>query len=209
MTQRWRAADADLTRPWVFYRIGSTVMRFLVRRTGRVEVSGRENIPAHGTILVANHIGWLDPVWLGAVIWPRPAFFMGKQELFRGLLGKYLLAMGVFPVDRTKPGPSSLKRPVEIVRRGGIVIVFPSGTRAAEVTALKRGAATIAVLSGCPILPVIYTGPARPTLSHFLRRPPVSVRFLPPLYPQTDLPGGAKAEVPRLSLCLEALLEGN
>jgi 1-acyl-sn-glycerol-3-phosphate acyltransferase len=201
--------SADLSRPWTFYRIGSALIWFVLRLTGRLQVVGLDNVPSDGAVLVANHVGWLDPLWIGAAIAPRPLFFMAKRELFIPILRKLLPSMGVFPIDRANPGPSSLKKSMHILRRRGIVVIFPTGTRSDRVALVKRGAATIATLADCPILPAIYEGPASLTLSAFWQRPRVTVRFLPVLWPNRLEANSTKVEIRMISSSLKQLLEDN
>ncbi|MEJ7228522.1 lysophospholipid acyltransferase family protein, partial [Staphylococcus epidermidis] len=71
--------------------------------------------------------------------------------------GKFLTALNAFPVDRENPGPSTLKRPIKLLKENKTVGIFPTGHRtSAEGAPLKRGAATIAMLGKAPILPAAY-----------------------------------------------------
>jgi 1-acyl-sn-glycerol-3-phosphate acyltransferase len=36
---------------------------------------------------------------------------------------------GSVPIDRADPSPSSIKTAVDILQRGEIILIFPSGTR--------------------------------------------------------------------------------
>jgi len=53
------------------------------------------------------------------------------------------------------------------------LVIFPTGTR--HSSELKGGAATIAKLSGVPIIPAVYQGPL--TLTDLIKRKRVTVRF--------------------------------
>ena len=54
-----------------------------VRGALRLRVSGQENIPAEGPVLVvSNHVSELDPPTLGVSALPRKTYYMAKQELF-------------------------------------------------------------------------------------------------------------------------------
>ena len=49
----------------------------------RVRVTGRENIPRDGgVLLISNHASYLDPVLLG-IAFPRPLYFFARSELFQ------------------------------------------------------------------------------------------------------------------------------
>lgn len=105
---------------------------------------------------------------------------MAKQELFSFKPIKYLLAkLNAFPVNRDNPGPSSLKIPLKLLKNNKVVGIFPTGTRTTEQASLKRGAVTIAMKSGVPILPAIYKGPL--TFKELLQRKEIVVRFGEPI----------------------------
>ncbi|MDP8010814.1 1-acyl-sn-glycerol-3-phosphate acyltransferase, partial [Staphylococcus aureus] len=88
---------------------------------------------------------------------------MAKKELFKNKwIGKFLTSLNAFPVDRENPGPSTLKRPINLLKDNKTVGIFPTGSRTSQEGApLKRGASTIAMLSKSPILPVAYVGPTK------------------------------------------------
>ena len=167
---------------WDYRRVGK-VVRFLLNRIGRPDVSGLHHIPSGGGIIVANHVGWLDPFWIASAVWPRPVFFMAKRELFIPVIGHILRSAGVFPIHRGAPGPSALKLPLQILAKGGLLIIFPGGTRSSELANLKRGAGTIAAMAGKPLVPTRYVGPERIHAGDFLHRPRVLVEFLDQIVP--------------------------
>ena len=69
-----------------------------------------------------------------------------------------LTSLNAFPVDRENPGPSTLKRPVNLLKENKTVGIFPTGHRTSVKGSIKRGASTIAMLGKAPILPT-YVGP--------------------------------------------------
>ena len=92
---------------------------------------------------------------------------MAKLELFRPPLGWVLRSCGCFPVDRANPGRDAFATPVELCRAGGVVVMFPEGTRR-EKGLRKRhearphsGAARIALRAGVPLVPVAVAGTDR------------------------------------------------
>ena len=94
-------------------------------------------------------------------IYPNQINYMAKKELFSNKWGgKFLSSLNAFPVDRENPGPSTLKRPIKLLKENKTVGIFPTGHRTSmEGAPLKRGAATIAMLGKAPILPAAYVGP--------------------------------------------------
>jgi len=121
----------------------------------RVRVSGLEHIPADGGVIVApNHKNFLDPFFIG-VVTRRHVRFMAKIELFKGPLGWLFLRLGAFPVRRGQSDAEALDTAAAILRSGGLVVVFPEGTRVEEPDALgapRHGAGRLAVQTGVPIV---------------------------------------------------------
>ncbi|MBV6685213.1 1-acyl-sn-glycerol-3-phosphate acyltransferase [Bacillus sp. JRC01] len=127
---------------------------------GKVEIRNTHLLPEEGGYIVTcSHKTWLDVVALGFSM-PGPVHFMAKKELFDRRIPAFILhKIHAFPVNRENPSPSSIKKPVKLLRGGAIVGVFPGGTRSDEDVEAKRGAITIANLSRVPIVPAAYHGP--------------------------------------------------
>jgi len=127
-----------------------------------MHVAGRENVPLDGPLVVTpNHKSFWDSFFIAAAIPRHPLRFMGKSELFEGRRGRLLIRMGAFPVRRGHSDEDALDTAREILRQGGVLALFPEGTRVRDPGALgepKRGAARLALETGAPILPAAITG---------------------------------------------------
>jgi 1-acyl-sn-glycerol-3-phosphate acyltransferase len=140
-----------------------------VARVFRTRWSGRENIPvAGGAVVASNHLSNTDPFPIALGAFPRRQFvFMAKLELFRPPLGAVMRALNGFPVDRTRPDRESLATAVDLCRRGGLLLMFPEGTRRAKglrkrfEVAAHQGAARIALRAGVPLVPAAIRGTDR------------------------------------------------
>lgn len=165
----------------MFYRILRGTLRFLLAiLNGNAHYENRDKLPTDTSyILVAPHRTWIDPVYLAIAASPKPFTFMAKKELFENPILSWIIRhANAFPVDRANPGPSAIKTPVKILKKGNLsLMIFPTGTR--HSNEIKGGAATIAKLSGVPIIPAVYQGPM--TLSGLLTRKKVTVRFGDPI----------------------------
>lgn len=175
-------------------KIGNRIGRSLLPRVFHVQVLGAEHVPALGqVILAANHLGLLDgPLLFGAA--PRPANLLAKEELFRGPAGVVLRAFGQIKLDRTIGDRRALMTAMAVLERGGVVGVFPEGTRGrGDVMAIHQGAAWLALRSGAPVIPVAClgtrTGEDRQSIPGF--HAPVAMVFGAPitLAVAADLPG--------------------
>jgi 1-acyl-sn-glycerol-3-phosphate acyltransferase len=134
----------------------------------RLRATGREHLPNGGFVLAANHTSNLDPWPLGLPLWPRRQLrFMAKSELFNPLLKPILRGVGAFPVRRGEGDREAIRRAVELVRNGEIVVMFPEGTRRQKGLRKKfearphTGAARIALLADAPLVPAAIKGTDR------------------------------------------------
>ncbi len=110
-------------------------------------------------------------------------------------MDNFLTSLNAFPVDRENPGPSTLKRPVNLLKENKTVGIFPTGHRtSAEGAPLKRGASTIAMLGKAPILPAAYVGPKK---LHGLITGQALIKFGEPIY-QSDIPKDFKKEMKKI-----------
>ncbi|WP_454911811.1 lysophospholipid acyltransferase family protein [Staphylococcus warneri] len=147
------------------YRVISSILYFILVKLGKsLFVIGNENVPKDNQYVVTcTHESYNEVIMLGMAIYPNQIHYMAKKELFSNKWGgKFLTALNAFPVDRENPGPSTLKRPIKLLKENKTVGIFPTGHRtSAEGAPLKRGAATIAMLGKAPILPAAYVGPKK------------------------------------------------
>lgn len=163
-----------------FYRFVKTVATPLVKLVIRYRKVGIENIPKNGGfILCCNHTSMIDIAAM-VIICPRMIRFMAKEELFKNpLLGWFFRHMGGFPIARGKGDTDAMELAEKIVREGGVLGIFPEGTRTKEPDGHpgrgKAGAALIASETGADVLPacIRYDGfdgkvhLFRPTHVHF------------------------------------------
>ena len=140
-------------------------LKVLFERVGKPEVINRPDfsrLGGNGAVIACNHVGWADSLWVAYAVYPRQLRYMSKQELFSASLSRWVLEhVGSIPIDRADPSPSSIKAAVEILQHGGVILIFPSGTRSDEDIAFKRGAATVALHARVPLVPAFFQGEDR------------------------------------------------
>ena len=171
----------------MFYNVFVRVIRVLIFiLNGRIDVQNKEHLPDDTTyILAAPHRSWLDPVYIAVAALPHVYSTMAKQELFENSFVSWLIyKMHGFPVNREKPGPSAIKQPVSILKKGERnILIFSTGSRYDDT--VKGGTSTIARMANVPIVPVVYQGPF--SFWELLKRKKGHVRFGKPIYLPKDV----------------------
>jgi len=131
----------------------------------RIEVVGREHVPAEGAVIFAgNHPNALmDGFLVAAMCGRRPVHFMGNAKLWRyPLMSAFLDAVGAVPVSprqehgdtagRDEPGDTvkndaAFTKLFEVLEAGSCMGIFPEGVShtGSQLTRLKTGTARIAL----------------------------------------------------------------
>ncbi|MDQ1704851.1 MAG: 1-acyl-sn-glycerol-3-phosphate acyltransferase [Frankiaceae bacterium] len=133
----------------------------LLRLVFSIRVIGAEHVPATGPVLVAgNHTGFLDGP-LVMILLPRPSAFLVKSELYDGPFRRVLTFARQIPVHRGSPDRTALTRALGVLAGGGVLGVFPEGTRGeGRLESVQHGIGYLALRAGCPVVPVVCLGTA-------------------------------------------------
>lgn len=169
------------------YSISKFLLRLILTAICGFRVDGREYEPATGpVIVVSNHLSDLDPLVVGAAL-RRRVGFMAKHGLFQvpGVRW-WISACGAFPVRRGAPDRQALRTALGLLQRGGVLVMFPEGTRGRDRTLREPepGAALLARRTGAALLPVAVLGTdvVLPRDAHRPRLGRITVRIGPPLF---------------------------
>lgn len=149
----------------------------------RPRVLGAWRVPAQGPVILAgNHSHNVDgPMLIGTS--PRPLHFLVKKQAFVGPLDPFLRAIGQIEIDRESADRTAVGAALGVLERGGVLGIFPEGTRGnGDFAELRAGLAYFALRSGAPVLPVAVLGTARTGRL---------VRQLPPVGARVDVVFGA------------------
>jgi 1-acyl-sn-glycerol-3-phosphate acyltransferase len=138
------------------WMIDHIAFRFLVK-VDRVE--GLENLPAKGAaILMINHIAFVDPIVVMGCL-PRNIVPMAKIEAYRyPLLGVFPRLWDAIPVRRGEGDRAALRKGLEVLAAGEVVLVAPEGTRSPALGRGREGVAFLAGRSGALVIPTIVDG---------------------------------------------------
>ena len=193
------------------YLLAAAISWPVVKVGFRLRARGIEELPEGGFVLAANHTSNFDPWPLALPLFPRRHLrFMAKSELFNPILKPILLGGGAFPVRRGEADLEAVRRAVDLVRSGEIVVMFPEGTRRRKGLRKKHearahtGAARIALAADAPLVPAAIKG-----TDQLSRLGPLWVAYGRPI-PLDDLRGqengpAARAATERLMAAIREL----
>jgi 1-acyl-sn-glycerol-3-phosphate acyltransferase len=165
------------------YRVTLRVLEPVVRGWGRLEVTGLEDLPESGPVLLAgNHDSYWDPVAIGIAALPRRQIYaLAKSSLwsFPGL-GPLLDGMAQIPVHRGQRDEAAMSRAIEELRAGACIGIFPEATRSLGRTLRARsGLGRLAeAVPEAEIVCVSVTGTV--DFPRFPKRPRAKVDFFRP-----------------------------
>ena len=130
----------------------------------RLDVAGRERVPARGgALLVPNHVSMADAVLLIAALDRPVRFLMFKGSYDHPLVKPFAKILGVIPISSDQ-GPRemihSLRRATQALQDGELVCIFPEGqmTRIGQMMPFRRGMERIIKGVDVPIVPVNLDG---------------------------------------------------
>jgi len=160
-------------------------IRFLVRCLlwpyFRTRVTGRENIPADGPVILAPvHRSNLDSLMLSPLT-RRRLRALAKESLFKAAPMAWLMAsLGAFPVRRESADRESMRIARELLAEDNLLLVFPEGTRheGDQIAELFDGTGWLAARTGSMVVPVGISGigDAMPSGARLPR--PVKIRMV-------------------------------
>jgi 1-acyl-sn-glycerol-3-phosphate acyltransferase len=184
----------------MIYPVLRLLMRIMTRGylVGLFHVAGAENVPRSGPVIICpSHSGTLDPPMVPAFTPRGDTWNMAKSEYFKGGLTEFFFRQyHAFPVVRHSADRYALRRSFDLLKAGGVLIIYPEGTRveAGVLSTPEPGAGFIAQKAGCPVVPVglVGTRECLPKGAHWPRRVPVSIAFGRPFLVASKRPDGTR-----------------
>lgn len=142
-------------------RILHPALRALANLIWDIEVTGLEHIPAAGpTLLMMNHISFIDPIIFTAVNRNRFVISMAKAETLDGWFSRGIVNLwGNFVVHREEVDRTALVNAIGLLKANRLVLIAPEGTRNPQgLQEPKSGVAYIAHKSKAVIVPAAIGG---------------------------------------------------
>ena len=110
-----------------------------------------------GALLICNHIGFFDPIYVMVTIWYRRHRFVCHKQFFESKARLFFKAFRCIPIDSANVSTDTIRTIVGCMQNGEIVSIFPEGhinDGGKEMQAFKSGAVLMALKSGKPIVPI-------------------------------------------------------
>jgi 1-acyl-sn-glycerol-3-phosphate acyltransferase len=119
-------------------------------------------VPARGPlILVCNHINFLEVPLMYTHLQPRPLTGFAKSETWDNpWLAPLFNLWGAIPLQRGEADTKALRKGLQALQEGKIVVITPEGTRShnGQLQQGHPGVITLALHSAAPLLPLVYYG---------------------------------------------------
>ncbi|MDI6734845.1 MAG: (d)CMP kinase [bacterium] len=174
-----------------FYSILYFIAVFLFKILYNLKVTGQENIPlAGGVLIAANHVSYADPPVM-AVALPRQTYYVAKEQLFEHPFLRWLFRnINVFSIKQSGASPQTFKKILNLLEQGRAVVIFPEGQRSLDgkLQAAKPGIGMMIskAMEKCPqskIIPakILGTDKILPRGAKWLRSGNLEVRFGKPI----------------------------
>ncbi len=199
-------------RPGWLYTASKWLLQPILIALFKIRLIGADRVPRSGPVVIAgNHVSYMDPL-IVCMSQPRtrPVHFMAKIELFgNGAFFNWLLRQEhAFPVRRGAADREAIHTGSDILERGGIVGIFPEGTRVrgGKEAEGQEGAAFLAMRTGALIVPVGICGtdriqPPGDKRWHYI---PLTAYFGAPIDPARFTEGGRKQRLEALTAAVMA-----
>ena len=140
------------------YKIAYLPLKFVQITLSRLDVNGRENIPASGPYIVAvNHMSVADtPILFLSFPFVQWRFFAGEKWRSHWLYGPVMGWLGAIYINRGAVDRQALRQALTALDEGHVFGLAPEGSRS-KVGAMQEargGVAYLASRANVPILPV-------------------------------------------------------
>lgn len=181
------------------YAVVRTLIHLLFRLLTDLQITGAENVPPSGPVLVTtNHLSQVDTPFLLVAIPRQVGVFVARKYRRNPLLRLLFEGMGGIWLRQAEADAEAMKAALLFLRSGGALGVAPEGTRSRVTHALQHalsGTAYLVSRSDAVVAPVAVWGTetAMHDLLHF-RRPRIHARFGPAFRP-TVSPHAKSAEL--------------
>jgi len=146
---------------FVFQRnVLNGLIKILLPLLSKLKVSGLENIPSEGpVILAANHVSTLDPLLIAA--YPKRSVEpIGAGDMpFSGISGKLMDLYGFLKVNRGALDRKGMNQALDVLKQDGVLGIFPEGgTWSPGQMRAQIGVSWLSDKGNAPVVPIGFSG---------------------------------------------------
>lgn len=184
---------SEAKRPGLVYFLGYGIMAPIARFVFRPTITGRENIPKTGRVILAsNHLSFVDSLVIPLTA-PRRVQFLAKNTYFTGtglkgwISRTFFTSIGAVGVERGagQAAQDALDAGRRILESDSAFAIYPEGTRSLDGRLYKgrTGVAWLALTTGAVVVPVglIGTQEIQPVGTKGIRIRKITVKFGTPI----------------------------
>jgi 1-acyl-sn-glycerol-3-phosphate acyltransferase len=144
------------------YSFARSIVDLIVRSTSHLTVEGYEKVPLDQSFVIAsNHVGRLDAVLIYHFTNRRDIIMLVAEKYRRIPMARWFVKqLNAIWVDRFNADFSALREALNRLKKGGVLVLAPEGTRSPDGTLLQArpGVSYLAAKAGVPIFPVALIG---------------------------------------------------
>ncbi|MEN8240849.1 MAG: lysophospholipid acyltransferase family protein [Chloroflexota bacterium] len=169
------------------------IARGLLKILTRTRITGLENYPEDGPlIVVGNHTGVLEVVLMAAHT-PRLIEFMGSVDIpHESFLAVFVDAYGCIPVKRGNVSRAAMQSGIEVLKQDGVIGLFPEGgIWEPEIRRAQTGVSWLSYHAQAPVLPIGFSSMQGALNKAFTFKFPELVMNIGELIPPVELTAGA------------------
>lgn len=158
----------------------------------RVQVYGRENIPADACVIVANHQSAWETFYMQHLF--RPQSQVAKSSLLKiPFFGWAYATCKPIAIDRNKRKQAMqqiIEKGSQRIAEGSSILIFPEGTRSLPGKPLpfRKGGAVLAKEAQCKIVPVTHNSGLYWLNDSFIKKPGTVKVYIHPAIESAQLP---------------------
>jgi 1-acyl-sn-glycerol-3-phosphate acyltransferase len=208
-----RSLPFRLGSSFLFYIIAVPLLSVASRLAFGLKIIGKKNLRfiRGGAVTVTNHVHVLDSPMVACTLFPRKPLFASLQSNFEiPVVRRLVRILGGVPIPES---PKALGAFMEAMRaqleKGRIVHFYPEASLWPwhdRLRPFKNGAFHLAVRSGVPVVPMVFTfrEPGR-LVSKLRKKPLVTLTIGAPEYPAQD--GSERSRILEMREAVEGAME--
>lgn len=164
-----------------FFKVLRLWERFCFRVVCPYKLHGNVKKYEGKLITIGNHYSYMDVVFPCRVT-DQPIIYVAKQELWDngGFMAWFVRKCHCIPAKRDGSDVTTVKECFRVLKNGGVINIFPEGTRNhsyADLLPFHSGAAAISIKTQTPIVPIVKVTKIKPfRTTHIIVGDPIEFR---------------------------------